>query len=198
MPKITLFFPKTFDDPAWAGSSFCVDAPDGDHAHGRAGEWVIGRHPAADITLAIQSISGRHCSLAYSYAANQWSVIDLGSKNGTRVNGKLLEPGNPHPVAIGDRLHLGPNPVHLVEDEHSTEDATIEPTTIASRVPLDHRTGEPLPPPVDPSHPKTWQDSLHLGVMWLITPTTLLGAVVRLIVVGVAATVIVIIFDGES
>ena len=205
MPKLTLFFPKYFDDPCWAGSSFSLDAPDGDNGHGRAGEWVIGRLPTCDVTIAIQSISRSHCSLAYSYAANQWAVTDLGGKNGTRLNGELLKPGDPTPVKIGDKLHLGPNPIHLVESPQSTEEVGA-PTTIGSVAPLDYRTGTPLPPPPPTPAPapapapppaQTYADTLNTGLVWLISPDTRLGAVVRLLVVAIIATVVVLVLDGE-
>lgn len=99
MPKLTLYFPPEFDDPAWAGSSFCLDAPGGDHKHGRAGEWVLGRHPAADVTIASRTVSARHAAIAYSYAADRWSIQDLGSTNGTRINSELLAEGlAPHQI----------------------------------------------------------------------------------------------------
>ena len=163
---------------------------------------MIGRLPTCDITIAIQSVSRRHCSLAYSYAANQWSVTDLGGKNGTRLNGELLKPGDPAPVKIGDKLHLGPNPIHLVENAQSTEEVGI-PTTIGRVVPLDHRTGEPLappappapppPPPPAPPAPKTYADTLDTGLSWLLHPTTTLGALVRLAVMAAAAAVFVLV-----
>lgn len=194
MPKLTLFFPKYFDDPCWAGSSFSLDAPN-DNAHGRAGEWVIGRLPTCDITIAIQSVSRRHCSLAYSYAANQWTVTDLGGKNGTRLNGELLEPGDPRPLHIGDKIFLGPNPIHVVEDEQDTI-GDDSPTTIASTAPLDHRTGEALP--IAPAPPaQTYATALNTGVLWLISPSTRLGAAVRLLIVGMIAAVVVLVMDGE-
>lgn len=208
MPKITLFFPKYFDDPCWAGSSFSLDVPEGDHAHGRAGEWVIGRLPTCDITIAIQSISRRHCSMAYSYAADQWAVTDLGGKNGTRLNGELLKPHDPTPVKIGDKLHLGPNPIHLVESPQSTEEIGA-PTTIGSITPLDYRTGmalapppppPPAPPPAPlpaaPPPPKTLGDTLYLGASWIIAPSTMSGMVYRLIVLALAALVAVLIMGA--
>lgn len=38
-----------------------------------------------------------------------WSVVDLGSTNGTTVNGATdpLRPNRPHPLAAGDRVHVG-------------------------------------------------------------------------------------------
>lgn len=193
MPKLCLFFPKDFDDPAWAGSSFCLDAPD-DPGHHRGGEWVLGRHPASDVTISVRSVSKNHAAIAYSYAANRWAATDLGSTNGTRLNGELLTPGDPRPLKIGDRLHIGPNLIQVVEDDEDTiggGDDNHDPTTIIGTRPLDHRTGEPLPPA--PTAPKTYADTLDTGLAWLLHPSTTLGALVRLAVVAAAAAVFVLV-----
>jgi len=196
VPKITLFFPKYFDDPCWAGTSFSLKAPDGDPGHGRASEWVLGRSQGCDLTIEAQSVSRRHCALAYSYAADKWFATDLSSKNGTRLNGELLPPGDPTPVQVGDKLHLGPNPIHLVENEYSTEDM-VDATTIMGTAPLDHHTGVELaPPPTASPPPKTVADALYLGESWLIAPTTMAGMAYRLIVVGLAALVAVLIMGA--
>jgi pSer/pThr/pTyr-binding forkhead associated (FHA) protein len=46
---------------------------------------TLGRHPDCDVPLAYRSISGRHCEL--QCIDGFWRVRDLGSSNGTRVNG---------------------------------------------------------------------------------------------------------------
>lgn len=58
---------------------------------------VIGRHRDCDIRLNFSNISGRHCEL--EYRDGFWHVTDLGSRNGTRVNGQhistaVLMPGD--------------------------------------------------------------------------------------------------------
>ncbi len=58
---------------------------------------VIGRHRDCDIHLDFSNISGRHCEL--EYRDGFWHVTDLGSRNGTRVNGQhvtssVLMPGD--------------------------------------------------------------------------------------------------------
>lgn len=189
MPSISISFPLEFPDAAWAGSVFAVDAPDGDHGHGRGGEWIIGRHPAADITVAPRSISACHCALSYSYGADSWHLTDLHSTNGTRLNGELLSPGDPHPVRVGDRVHIGPHLINLVEDEQDTVDSG--PTTIVGTAPLDHRTGETLA--TAPPAPKTYADTLDTALQWLINPKTRLGALVRLLVLVIAAAVFVLV-----
>jgi adenylate cyclase len=58
---------------------------------------VAGRHADCDIVLPLITVSGRHCRL--EWADGQWSVRDLGSRNGVRVDGvrcelKSLPPGS--------------------------------------------------------------------------------------------------------
>jgi pSer/pThr/pTyr-binding forkhead associated (FHA) protein len=60
-------------------------------------EMTVGRHSACDICLRFSSVSGRHCKL--SMEQGYWLVQDLGSSNGTWVNGercirKCLLPGS--------------------------------------------------------------------------------------------------------
>jgi adenylate cyclase len=50
---------------------------------------LVGRDPACDILLYSPAVSGRHCVL--EWVAGSWSVRDLGSKNGTRVDGVRCE-----------------------------------------------------------------------------------------------------------
>jgi len=58
---------------------------------------VVGRHRDCDIHLNFSNISGRHCEL--EFRDGFWQVTDLGSRNGTRVNGQhistaVLMPGD--------------------------------------------------------------------------------------------------------
>lgn len=177
MPKLCLFFPDAFDDPAWRSSTFCLDAPDGDHGHGKPGEWIIGRHPAADVTIATRTVSARHCVFTYSYAANGWAVTDLNSTNGTRVNGELLKPGVPRPVAVGDRIHLGPNLINLVEHEHDTVGDDDGPSTVVSNAPI------PALPTPDSADSNQYDDAVLLAVHWFTTGATFWGKVARFVLV---------------
>lgn len=60
-----------------------VDLPD------QVGELILGRDPACDITIAHHSVSRRHLRLNRLPEGN-WQIEDLGSKNGTRVDGRAL------------------------------------------------------------------------------------------------------------
>jgi pSer/pThr/pTyr-binding forkhead associated (FHA) protein len=63
---------------------------------------VIGRRESSDIVLRFPNVSGTHCEL--SLVAGQWTVKDLGSSNGTKVNGTRVSESRVNP---GDRLSIG-------------------------------------------------------------------------------------------
>jgi len=62
-------------------------------------ELVVGRHPSCDVCLAGATVSRRHARLLFRDGA--WVVVDLGSLNGTTVNGKAVGRSRLHP---GDRV----------------------------------------------------------------------------------------------
>ncbi len=65
---------------------------------------VVGRHPDCDIVLPFATISGRHCQLEWAHG--QWSVRDLGSRNGVRVDGVRAEAKPLPPGSILTVAHL--------------------------------------------------------------------------------------------
>jgi diguanylate cyclase (GGDEF)-like protein len=70
-----------------------------------ADEMVIGRDPAADISIPDGSISRKHARIKQSGGAV--TIEDLGSSNGTSVNSKKLEPGNVVTLSKEDMIKLG-------------------------------------------------------------------------------------------
>jgi hypothetical protein len=65
--------------------------------------FTIGREPACDMTLADETVSRWHASL--EQAASGWLLADLGSMNGTRLNGwRVTEPVLVRP---GDMVSFG-------------------------------------------------------------------------------------------
>jgi hypothetical protein len=62
---------------------------------------IIGRSACCDIVLTSPAVSAHHCRL---YAAGrQWYVEDLNSRNGTRVNNKLVVKRR---IKTGDKLSI--------------------------------------------------------------------------------------------
>ncbi len=49
---------------------------------------LVGRHPDCDVRIDLPEISRRHCCLAQAY--DRLLIRDLGSRNGVRVNGRLV------------------------------------------------------------------------------------------------------------
>ncbi|AGA27488.1 FHA domain-containing protein [Singulisphaera acidiphila] len=64
---------------------------------------LIGRHPECDVRLDLAKISRRHCCVALAY--DRVMIRDLGSRNGLRVNGRLIDEAQLHP---GDEVAIGP------------------------------------------------------------------------------------------
>lgn len=82
-----------------------------------ADETLIGRRSRSqgiepDIDLSVSpddpGVSHRHAALRRA-GSDSWTLVDLGSTNGTAVNGSvdLIEVRTPVPVADGDRIHVG-------------------------------------------------------------------------------------------
>ena len=63
---------------------------------------VIGRLPDCDITLDDPSVSRRHAEV--SGHGGRWTIADLGSTNGVKLNGERVQTAN---LSDGDRLELG-------------------------------------------------------------------------------------------
>ena len=66
-------------------------------------EMVLGRHPACEVHLEDDSVSRRHAALRRRDGI--WMLVDLGSTNGTWVNGRRV--GARTPVRRGDVVQLG-------------------------------------------------------------------------------------------
>jgi Domain of unknown function (DUF1707)/Inner membrane component of T3SS, cytoplasmic domain len=70
---------------------------------GSRDRFTIGREPACDMTLADESVSRWHASL--ELCGGGWLLTDLGSTNGTRLNGWRVT--GQMPVRPGDMVSFG-------------------------------------------------------------------------------------------
>ena len=67
---------------------------------------TVGRRESCDICLQFQNVSSRHCE--FVYANGHWTVKDLGSSNGVKVNGgERLTPQTARLVKPGDEVSIG-------------------------------------------------------------------------------------------
>ncbi len=72
---------------------------------------TVGTNPDCDVTLTVPSVSGRHCRLTRE--GNVVSIEDLGSRNGTYVNGARLDPSARIAIGPADTVHLGSHRLDL-------------------------------------------------------------------------------------
>ncbi len=125
------------------GTAYALETP----------EIYIGRDAQNDIVVPEADVSRRHARL--SRHGNAYVLEDLGSTNGTFVNGKrLVAPYTLHP---GDEVQFGPNVVFVYE-QVSDPDATVavQAQTLRAAVqkqPQPAQPAAPQPAPPPPSQP---------------------------------------------
>ncbi len=73
--------------------------------------YVIGRKPGVSLRLQFRTVSGRHASLNIRDGALQ--LTDLGSTNGTYVNGKRVEPNQTIRISEEDLIHFAEAPFRV-------------------------------------------------------------------------------------
>lgn len=66
---------------------------------------LVGRSALADIVLQSRRTSNEHASIGWY--SNHWVLRDLGSSNGTMVDGRLLGPRDRVVLAVGNTLQFG-------------------------------------------------------------------------------------------
>ncbi len=69
-----------------------------------AEETLIGRNPTTDITLLDENISREHAIVLQDESDGHYTVEDLQSTNGTKVNGKGIRA---HDLVHGDEIQIG-------------------------------------------------------------------------------------------
>ncbi len=66
---------------------------------------VVGRAHTAGLVVAAPKVSGEHAVLSWS--GQRWEVRDLGSRNGTFLDGRRVVAGEAEPLVVGSRLTFG-------------------------------------------------------------------------------------------
>lgn len=80
-------------------------------------EFVVGRSPRSGLSIVEAYVSHQHATLRWTGQA--WELKDLGSRNGTFVDQRRLEPGGQQIVRAGARLAFG----HLGQEWVLEDDA---------------------------------------------------------------------------
>lgn len=92
-----------------AGGTGLAEGPSDERQFEVAGdldELRIGRQPQLEIELPFPAVSSVHARLFRGELASDWRVEDLGSMNGSWLDGQRLVPGRPVPVRAGQRLRF--------------------------------------------------------------------------------------------
>lgn len=104
MPLRLRLLPSLADSAGESGSrptqERAVELPDDTR------EIRIGRRSDIEVPLPYAALSSLHARL--TRAGGAWLVEDLGSTNGTSLNGEPLAPHQPRPIAPGGQIDLGP------------------------------------------------------------------------------------------
>jgi len=96
-------------------------------------EHLIGRAPTSALCLPHRYVSAQHATIRWSGAG--WDLRDLGSRNGTFLDGSRLKPGEEYPIRVGAKMAFG----KIVEEQWELVDASA-PHVMA--VPVDG--GDPV------------------------------------------------------
>lgn len=95
------------------------------------GELLVGRSSQCRLRLPDRKISSVHAQLRWN--GERWCVRDLGSRNGTYINGDRIQSGDEQPLRNGDALAFaGAKPVWKFVEEHSNQANRIEATLTES------------------------------------------------------------------
>lgn len=114
----------------------------------------IGRMPGVEIQLAHQQVSRRHAALRCT--ETECVLVDMGSANGTMLNGKKLAPELPVTLKSGDSIQIGPFKLDFEQKLVKTSDALeassgpVIPTGQIEELPIEAKVEHPAPPPPPP------------------------------------------------
>jgi predicted component of type VI protein secretion system len=105
-------------------------------------EMHVGRDVTNDLVISDEKVSRRHARL-YS-EGDQYVVEDLGSTNGTFINGARLS--GPHLLRVGEQITFGETSIVSYERINNDPNATVMSTISAA--PASPATKHPSPPPI--------------------------------------------------
>ena len=104
-------------------------------------DYVFGKSRSANVVLNNPYVSRRHARV--SMRDQRYEIEDLGSKNGTLVNGRPLRAGSRYRLNPGDRIEFGAGQVVLrYEPEEMIATLTAQGQSVAGGLFVDERTRE--------------------------------------------------------
>lgn len=152
-------------------------------------EFLIGRDPSCHLRLASTDVSRQHCAIRGDKSG--WTVTDLGSRNGTLIDGFRIE--STFPLKPGSVLQVGPMQFLLpgtksptpasatdeaasdyeiaawLTEEGETKDANIGDSTV---IPPFKSKPDPSPESLLDSHPHAAEAAAIIRQHWRTRPST--------------------------
>lgn len=118
---------------------------------------IVGRDPMSDIALNDPEVSRQHARLVRSQTG--YTLEDLGSTNGTFIDGEQLTPGEEHALVHGQIVSMGSGVTLLYEAAGAVEESAAAEERVDAADALasvdDFAADEPSPPPVERELVKT-------------------------------------------
>jgi len=108
----------------WGGGSAVLPAP------APGGDFVVGRGETCAFRIDHKSVSRRHARVRMG---DPVTIEDLGSHNGTRVDGAIVAPGTPTPIGAGSTIEVG-SVVIVLRAASPAEPRLDEDTSVMSRL----------------------------------------------------------------
>src|SRR4051812_23126856 len=103
---------------------------------------TVGRDPENSLTIEGADVSRRHCRIEAD-GQGAWRVVDLGSKNGTFLNGKPIV--GPSPLHLTDKLTVGDAILTVVPEGDPSLAAIVETPSMPMPILEPHLPGERPP-----------------------------------------------------
>lgn len=96
---------ETFRKLAAAGESQAMALEERPAVEGRLHQLTLGRGSGCDLVIGDGTVSERH--LVFTRENGGWNARDVGSRNGSLVNGQPMIPGQPYVLQNGEQLKAG-------------------------------------------------------------------------------------------
>jgi hypothetical protein len=95
------------------------------------GHALVGRHERCNVRLPNPCVSSEHAAIGWT--GREWCVRDLGSRNGTYIDGERIPPGERRPVHRGMTLAFGiADHAWLLVADDAPDDARTSSVTITA------------------------------------------------------------------
>ena len=78
---------------------------------------LVGRDRRCDVRLRDRRVSRRHASIEPTLGRDGHLICDLGSRNGTHLDGRRLLPWHPERLAYGQLISLGGAELWFLPDD---------------------------------------------------------------------------------